>query len=162
MICMTKRGAFNEYHPHKETPSQFHLLNPYWFFFVVVVCFGLVFFFQMHWAFRRIFQTILQIMLMTRKVTKTSAFIQTSKVILFYRWLTEAVCLTNHWLHPHNLVHLQQFFKLLERIHWKRKTAVQNWRSFKIPSALLQSSPFVVFHSFCMIATLLSTIGIHC
>lgn len=120
------------------------------------------FFFQMHWAFRWIFQATLQIRLLTRKVTKTSAFIQTSKVILFYRWLTEAVCLTNHWLHLHNLVHLQQFFKLLERIHWKRKMAVQNWRSFKIPSALLQSSPFVIFHSFCMIATLLSTIGIHC
>lgn len=154
MICMTKRGAFNEYHPHKETPSQFHWLNPYFFFFF--------FFFQMHWEFRWIFQATLQIRLLTREVTKTSAFIQTSKVILFYRWLTEAVCLTNHWLHLHNLVHLQQFLRLLKRIHWKRKTAVQNWRSFKIPSALLQFSPFVIFHSFCMIATLLSTIGIHC
>lgn len=106
-----------------------------------------------------ILQATLQIMQLTKKVVRTTAFIQTSQIILFYRWLTKAACLAKHL---HNLVCLQLLFKLLVGIQWKRKMAVPNWKSFKIPSALLQSLLFVTFHSLCMIATLLSTIAIHC
>ena len=119
-------------------------------------------FFPMCLASRWILQATLQVMLLTKKVLRTIAFIQTSKIILFYGWLTRAVCLTKRRLHPHKRVYLQQLFKLLERTQWKREMAVQSLKSFKIPSALLQSLPSVISHSFRTIATLLNTIGVHC